>query len=409
VALAVGERITFIDGKLVVPDRPVIPYIVGDGTGPDLWRAAVRVLDRAVELCWPGKRTILWSEVLAGEKAYKEKGSWLPQETIQAFQECRVGIKGPLTTPVGEGIRSLNVTLRMVLDLYACVRPVRHFPGVPSPVKEPHKVDMVVFRENTEDVYVGFELESGKQETKDLLEHLFTKYGWRIRPDSGIGIKPISKSGSRRLIKAAIDYALAKGRKSVTLVHKGNIQKFTEGAFRKWGYELARESYRDEVVSWEECDGNPSPGKILLKDAIADIFFQQTLLRPEEFDVIATMNLNGDYLSDALAAQVGGIGMAPGGNINYERGYALFEATHGTAPKYANLDKVNPSSLILSGAMMFDYMGWREAATRIEKGLELTFASKKVTYDLARLMGGAEEVSCSRFADLVCQKMEKVS
>jgi len=387
----------------------VIPYIEGDGTGPDIWKAAVRVLDRAVDLCWPGKRKVLWKEVLAGEKAFKETGNWLPQETIHAFQEHRVGVKGPLTTPVGEGIRSLNVALRMVLDLYACVRPVRHFPGVPSPVKEPQKVDMVVFRENTEDVYVGFELESEKQETKDLLEHLFKKYGWRIRPDSGIGIKPISKSGSRRLIKAAIDYALAKRRRSVTLVHKGNIQKFTEGAFRKWGYELARESYRDEIVNWEECNGNPPPGKILIKDAIADIFFQQTLLRPEEFDVIATMNLNGDYLSDALAAQVGGIGMAPGGNINYENGYALFEATHGTAPKYANLDKVNPSSLILSGAMMFDYMGWREAATRIEKGLEMTFASKKVTYDLARLMGGAEEVSCSRFADLVCQEMEKAS
>jgi isocitrate dehydrogenase len=407
--LATAERILFIDGKVVVPERPVIPYIVGDGTGPDIWRAAVRVLDRAVELSWPGKRKVLWKEVLAGEKAFKETGTWLPPETIQSFKEYRVGIKGPLTTPVGGGIRSLNVALRMALDLYACVRPVRHFPGVPSPVKEPHKVDMVVFRENTEDVYVGFELESEKKETRDLLDYFLSKYGWHIRPDSGIGIKPISRSGSRRLIKAAIDYAVAKGRKSVTLVHKGNIQKFTEGAFRKWGYELARESYRDAVVSWEECNGNPAPGKILIKDVIADIFFQQSLLRPEEFDVIATMNLNGDYLSDALAAQVGGIGMAPGGNINYETGYALFEATHGTAPKYANLDKVNPSSLILSGAMMLDYMGWREASTRTEKGLEKTFASKKVTYDLARLMEGAEEVSCSRFADLVCANMEKAS
>jgi isocitrate dehydrogenase len=407
--LGAGGKIVFENHKLVVPDRPIIPYIEGDGTGPDIWRAAVRVLDRAIDLCWPGKRKVLWKEVLAGEKAFKERGNWLPPETIQAFKEYRVGIKGPLTTPVGEGIRSLNVALRMLLDLYACLRPIRYFPGVPSPLKDPQKVDMVVFRENTEDVYVGFELESEKQETKDLLEHLLKKYGWRIRPDSGIGIKPISKSGSRRLIKAAIDYALAKGRKSVTLVHKGNIQKFTEGAFRKWGYELARESYRDEVVSWDECNGNAPPGKILIKDAIADIFFQQTLLRPEEFDVIATMNLNGDYMSDALAAQVGGIGMAPGGNINYESGYALFEATHGTAPKYANLDKVNPSSLILSGAMMLDYMGWREAATRIERGLEKTFASKKVTYDLARLMEGAEEVSCSRFADLVCENMEKVS
>jgi isocitrate dehydrogenase len=405
--LTAGEKILFIDGQLVVPDRPVIPYIVGDGTGSDIWRATVRVLDRAVEICWPGKRKILWKEVLAGEKAFKETGTWLPPETVQSFKEYRVGIKGPLTTPVGEGIRSLNVALRMALDLYACVRPVRHFPGVPSPVKEPHKVDMVVFRENTEDVYVGFELESEKRETRELLDYLLSKYGWHIRPDSGIGIKPISRSGSRRLIKAAMDYAVAKGRKSVTLVHKGNIQKFTEGAFRKWGYELARESYRDAVVTWEECNGSPPPGKILIKDAIADIFFQQSLLRPEEFDVIATMNLNGDYLSDALAAQVGGIGMAPGGNINYESGYALFEATHGTAPKYANLDKVNPSSLILSGAMMLDYMGWRDASTRIGKGLEKTLASKKVTYDLARLMQGAEEVSCSRFADLVCTNMEK--
>jgi isocitrate dehydrogenase len=407
--LTAGQRIAFAQGKLVVPDRPIIPYIEGDGTGPDIWKAAVRVLDRAADLCWAGKRKIVWKEVLAGEKAFKETGNWLPQETIQAFQEYRVGIKGPLTTPVGEGIRSLNVALRMILDLYACVRPVRHFPGVPSPVKDPHKVDMVVFRENTGDVYVGVELESEKQETKDLLEHLLKKHGWQIRPDSGIGIKPISKSGSRRLIKAAIDYALAKGRKSVTLVHKGNSQKFTEGAFRKWGYELARESYRDEVVSWDECNGNPPPSKILMKDAIADIFFQQALLRPEEFDVIATMNLNGDYMSDALAAQVGGIGMAPGGNINYENGYALFEATHGTAPKYANLDKVNPSSVILSGAMMLEFLGWTEAARRIEQGLEKTLASKKVTYDLARLMEGAEEVSCSRFADLVCANMETVS
>jgi isocitrate dehydrogenase len=402
-----GETITFVDGKLVVPDQAVIPFIEGDGTGPDIWRAAVRVLDRAVNLCWSGRRKIVWKEVLAGEKAFRETGNWLPKETIEAFQEHRVGIKGPLTTPVGEGIRSLNVALRMILDLYACVRPVRHFPGVPSPVKDPHKVDMVVFRENTEDIYVGFELESGKEETKDLLEHLLKKYGWRIRPDSGIGIKPISKSGSRRLIKAAIDYALARKRKSVTLVHKGNIQKFTEGAFRKWGYELAKEAYREQVVTWEESNGNPPQGKVLIKDAIADIFFQQTLLRPEEFDVIATMNLNGDYISDALAAQVGGLGMAPGGNINYENGFALFEATHGTAPKYAGLDKVNPSSLILSGAMMLDYMGWAEAARRIEGGLEKTIAAKKVTYDLARLMDGAQEVSCSQFGNLICENMEK--
>jgi len=404
--LTPGEKITFTDGKLVVPDRPVIPYIEGDGTGPDIWRAAVRVFDRAVELCWSEKRKIIWKEVLAGEKAFREKGEWLPRETVDDFQDYRVGIKGPLTTPVGEGIRSLNVALRMKLDLYACVRPVRYFPGVPSPVKAPHKVDMVVFRENTEDVYVGFELQEGNQETRSLIDYLAATYGWEIRPDSGIAIKPISKSGSRRLIRAAIDYALTKGRKSVTLVHKGNIQKFTEGAFRKWGYELAKEAYPERVVTWEEAGGKAADGKVVIKDVIADIFFQQTLLRPDEFDVIATMNLNGDYMSDALAAQVGGIGMAPGGNINYESGYALFEATHGTAPKYANLDKVNPGSVILSGVMMLEHMGWAEAGSLIVAALEKTFASKKVTYDLARLMDGAEEVSCSRFAHLVCENME---
>jgi isocitrate dehydrogenase len=404
--LTSGEKITFIDDKLVVPDRPTIPYIEGDGTGPDIWRAAVRVFDRAVELSWKGKRRILWKEVLAGEKAYKETGEWLPQATVDAFRDYRIGIKGPLTTPVGGGIRSLNVALRMKLDLYACVRPVRYFPGVPSPVREPQKVDMVVFRENTEDVYTGFELEEGRKATESLIEYLMKNYGWRIRPDSGIGIKPISRSGSRRLIRAAIDYALSKGRRSVTLVHKGNIQKFTEGAFRKWGYELAKEVYPDRVASRDEAGEKTPETKILIKDAIADIFFQQALLRPEEFDVIATMNLNGDYISDALAAQVGGIGMAPGGNINYEEGYAIFEATHGTAPKYANLDKVNPGSLILSGVMMFEHMGWPEAGERIVTGLEKTFHSKKVTYDLARMMEGAEEVSCSRFAELVCENME---
>jgi isocitrate dehydrogenase len=366
----------------------------------------VRVFDRAVELCWKGKRRIIWKEVPAGEKAFKETKTWLPEETVEAFQDHRVGIKGPLTTPVGEGIRSLNVALRQKLDLYACVRPVRHFPGVPSPVKEPQKVDMVVFRENTEDVYVGFELESGKEETIDLLDHLLKKYGWRIRPDAGIGIKPISKFGSQRLVRAAIEFALKKNRRSVTLVHKGNIQKFTEGAFRNWGYRVAKGEYKDRVVTWEDSGGKPRPGKILIKDAIADAFFQQSLTRPEDFDVIATMNLNGDYISDALAAQVGGLGMAPGGNINYENGFALFEATHGTAPKYAGLDKVNPSSVILSGAMMLDYMGWTEAARRIEAGLEKTIASKKVTYDLARLMDGAEEVSCSRFGNLISENME---
>jgi len=399
-------KISFEEDRLVVPDRPVIPYIEGDGIGPDIWRASARVIDHAVASCWQGDRQITWKEVLAGEKAFNQTGQWLPQETIDAFQEYRVGIKGPLTTPVGEGIRSLNVALRHRLDLYACVRPVRYFTGVPSPVKEPQKVDMVVFRENTEDVYAGLELESGKDETKRLMDHLSSEYGWHIRPDSGIGIKPISKSGSDRLIKSAIEYAIAHQRRSVTLVHKGNIQKFTEGAFRKWGYQLAKEAYPDRTVTWEELDGAALPeDKILIKDTIADIFFQQALTRPGDFEVIATMNLNGDYISDALAAQVGGVGMAPGANINYEKGYALFEATHGTAPKYAGLDKVNPSSLILSGAMMLDHMGWSEAARRIESGLEKAFISKRVTYDLARLMDCAEEVSCSAFAELVCGYM----
>ena len=401
-----GERIEFPGGRLNVPERPIIPYIEGDGIGPDIWRAAVRVFDRSVELCWAGKRRIIWKEVLAGEKAYKQSGEWLPENTIDSFQEYRVGIKGPLTTPVGKGIRSLNVALRQRLDLYSCVRPVRYFPGVPSPVREPHKVDMVVFRENTEDVYAGLELEVGRKETRQLVDHLFKEYGWKIRVDSGIGIKPISKSGSQRLIKAAIEFALSHHRRSVTLVHKGNIQKFTEGAFRNWGYQLVKEDYPTQTVTWDEVEGKPAEDKILIKDTIADIFFQQALARPEDFDVIATMNLNGDYISDALAAQVGGVGMAPGGNINYQSGYAIFEATHGTAPKYAGLDKVNPTSLILSGAMMLDHMGWSQAARLIEKGLEKTFASKKVTYDLARLMDGAEEISCSHFAVLVCENME---
>jgi isocitrate dehydrogenase len=401
-----GEKITFADGSLVVPESPIIPYIEGDGIGPDIWRAAVRVFDRAVEVCWPGKRQIVWKEVLAGQKAYDQTGEWLPQDTLEAFKEYRVGIKGPLTTPVGEGIRSLNVALRRRLDLYACVRPVRYFPGVPSPVREPHKVDMVVFRENTEDVYAGLELEAEREETRQLMEYLSHTYGWTIRADSGIGIKPISRSGSQRLIKAAIDFALTHHRKSVTLVHKGNIQKFTEGAFRNWGYQLAKKDYSGKTVTWDEAEDKPPADRILIKDVIADIFFQQALTRPEEFDVIATMNLNGDYISDALAAQVGGVGIAPGANINYQSGYALFEATHGTAPKYAGLDKVNPSSLILSGAMMLDHMGWSNAARLVEKALEKTFASKKVTYDLARLMKGAEEVSCSHFGELICENME---
>jgi isocitrate dehydrogenase len=400
-----GERISLKSGELLVPDTPVIPFIEGDGIGPDIWRATVAVIDRAVGLAYGDGRRILWKEVLAGEKAHKQTGEWLPGETLEAFRTYRIGLKGPLTTPVGGGIRSLNVALRQQLDLYACVRPVRHFPGVPSPVRDPQKVDMVIFRENTEDVYAGLELEAGKEETRQLMDYLRRAHDWHIRPDSAIGIKPISRSGSRRLIRAALDFALARGRRSVTLVHKGNIQKFTEGAFRNWGYALAREDYADRTIPWDEVKGEVPAGKILVKDVIADIFFQQALTRPEEFDVVATMNLNGDYISDALAAQVGGIGMAPGGNINYRSGYALFEATHGTAPKYAGMDKVNPTSLILSGAMMLDHLGWKEAAARIQHGLERAYAAKKVTYDLARLMQGAEEVSCSGFSELVCEHM----
>ncbi len=403
-----GGLVDFKDGRLVVPDRPVIPYIEGDGIGPDIWRAAALVLDRAVELCWRGGRRIIWKEVAAGEKAHRLTGEWLPAETVRSFKEHRVGIKGPLTTPVGEGFRSLNVALRQELDLYACVRPVRYFPGVPSPVREPWKVDMLVFRENTEDVYAGLELPAGGGETAALRGFLRDRYGWDLPEDTAIGIKPISRSRSRRLIRAAIEYALNHARTSVTLVHKGNIQKFTEGAFRKWGYELAREAFPDRTAAWDDAaGGSGSKGRILIKDVIADIFFQQALTRPQEFDVIATMNLNGDYLSDALAAQVGGIGMAPGANINYESGYALFEATHGTAPKYAGLDKVNPSSLILSGAMMLEHMGWTEAALKIGEALEKTYAEGCVTYDLARLMDSAREASCSGFAEEVCRNMER--
>jgi isocitrate dehydrogenase len=400
------QIITFENGRLVVPDHPVIPFIEGDGIGPDIWRSAVRVLDRAVEQNGKGTRRIRWKEVLAGEKAFRETGQWLPRETLDAFETYRIGIKGPLTTPVGEGIRSLNVTLRQELDLYACVRPVRYFPGVPSPVREPWKVNMVIFRENTEDVYAGLELEADREETGVLRDFLYKRFGWKIRKDAALGIKPISRSGSRRLIRAALNYAVSKGRRSLTLVHKGNIQKFTEGAFRNWGYELAREEYPEQTVPWNEIGGDGPGGRILIQDTIADIFFQQALTRPDEFDVIATMNLNGDYISDALAAQVGGIGMAPGGNINYEKGYAVFEATHGTAPKYAGMDKVNPSSLILSGAMMLRHLGWSDAARLIESGLERVFAQKTVTYDLARLMDGAREVSCSGFGEAVCQAME---
>jgi isocitrate dehydrogenase len=399
-----ATTITMGPSGLQVPNDPIIPFIEGDGTGPDIWAAAVRVLEASVEKAYGGDRAIAWKEVLAGEKAYNKTGSWLPDETVDAFREFLVGIKGPLTTPVGGGIRSLNVALRQTLDLFVCLRPVRWFTGVPSPVEHPEQVDMVIFRENTEDVYAGKELEEGSEGARKLLEFLDKEFGWEIRPDSGIGIKPISKSGSQRLIRAAIRYALANNRRSVTLVHKGNIMKFTEGAFRQWGYELVKEEFSDAAVSWEDSGGKPGD-KLLVKDAIADAFLQQILLRPAEYDVIATMNLNGDYISDALAAQVGGIGIAPGGNINYETGHAVFEATHGTAPKYAGLDKVNPGSVILSGEMMFRYMGWTEAADLIVKGLESAIGDKVVTYDFARQMEGATEVKASEFGSAIIERM----
>ena len=386
--------------------NPIIPFIEGDGTGPDIWKAAVKVFDASVRKAYNGERKIMWHEVYAGEKGHSLTGSWLPEETVEAFKKYLIGIKGPLTTPVGGGIRSLNVTLRQTLDLYVCLRPIRYFPGVPSPVSHPEDVDMVVFRENTEDVYAGLELEEGTKETEELIEFCRKKLGWKIRQDSGIGLKPISRTASKRLVRAAIKYAIKNNRKSITIVHKGNIQKFTEGAFRNWGYELAKEEYSSKVTSWEECRGNVPIGKILIKDAIADIFLQQVLTRPKEFDVIATMNLNGDYISDALAAQVGGIGIAPGGNINYETGHAIFEATHGTAPKYANQDKVNPGSLILSGEMMLRYMGWVEAADLIIQGFGRTIQNKTVTYDLERLMPGAALLKCSEFADAIIKNME---
>ena len=392
------------DGKVQTPAKPIIAFVEGDGTGPDIWRASQLVFDAAVEHCYGGERRIAWMEVFAGEKANQKCGTYLPDETLEAIRQYSVAIKGPLTTPVGEGFRSLNVSLRQKLNLFACVRPVRHFPGVPSPVKEPEKVDMVIFRENTEDVYAGMEVEQGQPETKQLIEHLEKSFGWNIRPDSGIGIKPISITGTKQLVRAALNYAIKHKRKSVTLVHKGNIQKFTEGAFRKWGYDLVREEFSDVAVGWDDCGGDPG-GKILVKDAIADIFLQQILTRPDEFDVIATMNLNGDYISDALAAQVGGIGIAPGGNINYETGAAIFEATHGTAPKYANLDKVNPSSVILSGVMMFDHLGWTEVADAITRAMVKTFASQTVTYDFARLMDGAKEVKCSEFGQAIVNNL----
>ncbi len=389
------------DGTLQVSDEPIIPFIEGDGTGVDIWPAAKLVLDAGAAR--HGK-SVAWMEVLAGQKAFDETGNWLPDETVEAFRTYLIGIKGPLTTPVGGGIRSLNVALRQILDLYVCLRPVRWFTGVPSPVRHPEKVDMVIFRENTEDIYAGLEAEAYSPEAAKLSAFLHDEMGWDVRPGSGIGIKPISEMGSKRLIRAAIEYALAHGRKSVTLVHKGNIQKFTEGAFRNWGYELVREEFSDAAVGWDDCDGKPGD-RLLVKDAIADITLQQVLTRPEDFDVIATTNLNGDYLSDALAAQVGGIGIAPGGNINYVSGHGVFEATHGTAPKYAGQDKVNPGSLLLSGVMMYEHLGWTDVAADIVRALEATIADKVVTYDFARLMDGATEVKCSEFAGAIVDRL----
>ncbi len=399
-----GTPISMGPDGLVVANDPIIPFIEGDGIGPDIWAAAVRVFDAAVEKAYGGERRVEWTEVLAGQKAFDATGSWLPDETVDAFGEYLVGIKGPLTTPVGGGIRSLNVALRQILDLYACVRPVRWFDGVPSPVKDPGAVDMVIFRENTEDVYAGKELEEGTEDVKKLLEFLEAEFGWEIRPDSGLGLKPISITGSKRLIRAAIRYALANNRKSVTMVHKGNIMKFTEGAFRAWGYELVNDEFSDVAVSWEDSGGDAGD-KLLVQDVIADAMLQQVLTRPGNYDVIATTNLNGDYLSDALAAQVGGIGIAPGGNINYDTGVAIFEATHGTAPKYAGQDKVNPGSIILSGEMMFRYMGWDEVSDLIVKGIEGAIAAKTVTYDFARLTDDATEVKTSEFGDAIIAHM----
>jgi len=411
-----GEKITVhSDGSLHVPNNPIIPFIEGDGTGPDIWAASVKVLDAAVEKAYSGKKKIEWFEVFAGEKSNEVYGpnTWLPEDTLTALREYVVGIKGPLTTPVGGGIRSINVALRQLMDLYVCLRPVRYFQGVPSPVKRPELVDMIIFRENTEDIYAGIEFKAGEADTASILSFLestFPAFHKKIRFGSetpelvGIGIKPVSAPGSKRLIRAAIKYAISQNRKSLTLVHKGNIMKFTEGAFRDWGYELVKEEFSDVAIGWDDCGGNPGD-KLLVKDSIADAFLQQILTRPAEYDVIATMNLNGDYISDALAAQVGGIGIAPGANINYDNGYAIFEATHGTAPKYAGLDKVNPGSVILSGEMMFRYLGWNEAADLIIKGMDGAISAKTVTYDFARLMEGATEVSCSAFGDAIIQHM----
>ncbi|EWG10504.1 NADP-dependent isocitrate dehydrogenase [Cytobacillus firmus] len=420
-----GEKITVTNGVLNVPNNPIVPFIEGDGTGPDIWAAASRVLDASVEKAYKGERKLVWKEVLAGEKAFNQTGEWLPSETLDVINEYLIAIKGPLTTPIGGGIRSLNVALRQELDLYVCLRPVRWFEGVPSPVKRPQDTDMVIFRENTEDIYAGIEYAKGSDEVKKLISFLQNEMGVnkiRFPETSGIGIKPVSEEGTSRLVRAAIEYAIKEGRKSLTLVHKGNIMKFTEGAFKNWGYELAEREYGEKVFTWAQYDrikdeqgvdaankaqaDAEAAGKIIVKDAIADIFLQQILTRPNEFDVVATMNLNGDYISDALAAQVGGIGIAPGANINYETGHAIFEATHGTAPKYAGLDKVNPSSVILSGVLMLEHLGWNEAANMIVKSMEKSIASKVVTYDFARLMDGATEVKCSEFADELIKNME---
>ena len=405
-----GHKISVTDGKLTVPDDPIICFIEGDGTGPDIWRASRKVLDAAIAKAYGGKKKISWFEVYAGEKANTMYGenTWLHDDTLEAIKDYTIAIKGPLTTPVGKGIRSINVTLRQILDLYVCLRPVQYFTGVPSPVKHPELVDMVIFRENTEDIYAGIEWKAGTPEAQKVIEWLQTEMGVkkiRFPKTSSIGIKPVSQEGTERLVRAAIKYAIANKRKSVTLVHKGNIMKFTEGGFRDWGYELAKREFSKEVISWEECGGNPPAGKIVMKDVIADAFLQQILTRPAEYEVIATLNLNGDYISDALAAQVGGIGIAPGANINYQNGFAVFEATHGTAPKYAGMDKVNPGSLILSGEMMLRYLGWTEAADLILKGLNKAIQAKTVTYDFARLMEGAKEVKCSEFGEAIVKNM----
>ena len=395
-------------GELTVPDRPIIPFIEGDGTGPDIWAASVRVFDAAVEKAYGGTRKLEWIETLAGQKAFDRTGEWLPEATLEAFREYRVGIKGPLPTPVGGGFSSLNVALRQLLDLYVCLRPVRWYPGVPSPVKNPQDVDVVIFRENSEDIYAGVEWRAESPEARKLIRFLQEEMGVdkiRFPETSGIGIKPISREGTERLVRAALSFAIEHGRKSVTMVHKGNIMKFTEGAFRDWGYDLTRREFEGRAVSWDDCDGNPPDGQVLVKDNIADITLQQILTRPREFDVIATMNLNGDYLSDALAAQVGGIGIAPGANINYETGLGIFEATHGTAPKYAGQDKVNPSSLILSGMMMLNFLGWSEAANLIEQGICASIENRTVTYDFHRLMDGATLLPCSSFGDAIINNM----